>query len=80
MISGVKIMSIIEKYRPSNGTEGMIFLDKFCDHCMHDDPDNEIYCEIIEKTMMFDVDDKGYPTEWRYGEDGQPICTKFKQK
>jgi len=72
-------MSIIAKYRPSNGTEGMIFLDKFCDHCIYDDPDNEIYCEIIEKTMIFDVDDKGYPIEWRYGEDGQPICTKFKQ-
>ena len=72
-------MSIIAKYRPSNGTEGEIFMQEFCDSCIYGDPGNEKYCEIIKKTMMFDVDDREYPIEWRYGEDGQPICTKFKQ-
>lgn len=26
----------IRKYRPSNGTEGMIFCSNFCDHYIHE--------------------------------------------
>ena len=73
-------MSIIAKYRPSNGTEGEIFMQEFCDSCIHGDPGNEKICTIVDRTLWHDIDDKEYPIEWRYGEDGQPTCTKFKQK
>ena len=71
----------MSKYRPSNGTEGMWFADKFCANCIHDNPDYEAKeprCEILTLTMCFDVTDKEYPKEWCY-EDGKPTCTKFKK-
>jgi hypothetical protein len=69
-----------EKYRPSNGTEGEMFMEKFCYNCQHDDPDNEKFCEILTRTMAFDVDEDEYPKEWQYGTDGQPVCTEFKNR
>lgn len=63
------------KYRPSNGTEGKMFFNEFCDRCKKISD-----CEIIGKTMAFDMDDPEYPTEWQYGEDGQPVCMAFEQE
>lgn len=70
----------IEIYRPSNGTEGMAFMDKFCCHCFHEramtNPKGEgKACSIVAKTMAFDENDKEYPREWRYI-DGKPTCTR----
>ena len=63
------------KYRPSNGTEGMIFMDKFCDQCVYDLSEN---CDILADTFCYDVDDPEYPEEWICDEDLQnPRCTKF---
>lgn len=53
----------MRKYRPSNGTEGMIFMDKFCD--------------IISNTMAYDINDPEYPKEWIYNEKNEPVCTKW---
>lgn len=52
----------------------------FCNRCMneHPDPDKEPKCEIITRSMGFDIDDPEYPTEWIYDEDGDPTCTAFK--
>ncbi|HDY89861.1 MAG TPA: hypothetical protein ENH82_17305 [bacterium] len=62
------------KYRPSNGTEGMIFMDEFCDKCYHDRNED---CEIIVLTMGLEIEHKDYPLEWIYiGE--TPTCTKFR--
>lgn len=76
-----------EKYRPSNGTEGQLFLDAFCRRCQRDaamrtganveDCDDEQRCEIIGLTMIHDADEPEYPTAWQYGKDGQPCCTQF---
>jgi hypothetical protein len=64
-------------YRPSNGTEGMWFEDKFCSNCIHDCPkENGKKCEIILYAMMCDVTDKEYPREWIY-KDNKPTCTNF---
>ena len=73
----------IEKYKPSNGTEGEIFMDKFCRQCEHDDAYNsrgqgERLCNIIALTLSYNVDDPEYPEEWIY-ENGKPTCTKFSQ-
>lgn len=71
----------IEKYRPSNGTEGAGFMSRFCDQCRNDDGGvGETVCEIIGNTMAYDVDDPEYPDAWCYGQDGQPQCTAFHSK
>lgn len=71
-----------QKYRPSNGFEGDLFMGSWCAHCSRDaahraDPDGADGCPIIAATHALDVDDEGYPAEWQYGPDGQPRCTAF---
>lgn len=69
-------------YRPSNGTEGMIFMEDFCDQCLHQNPDPDPKytkaknCEICLASMCYSPCDPEYPTEWRYV-NGKPVCTKF---
>lgn len=65
-----------EKWRPSNGTEGMIFQELYCMNCQKDQDENN-QCEIIVRTMCFNINDKEYPVEWQIGTDGQPTCTAF---
>lgn len=64
----------LELYRPSNGTEGMCFEAEFCDRCVHDSEDK---CEIHDRALLFDTDDKEYPHEWWYDGEGNPTCTAF---
>ncbi len=63
-----------DKYRPSNGTEGQMFLDAFCRRCQRDDAER---CEILNLTMIHSIDDPEFPNAWQYGRDGQPCCTQF---
>lgn len=72
-----------EKYRPSNFTEGLLFMDAFCRRCQRGgldfdecDDDNE-RCDLIGLTMRHPIEAPEYPTEWQYGKDGQPYCTAF---
>lgn len=68
----------IEKYRPSNGTEGAGFMSRFCEQCRNDDSGvGETVCEIIGDTMFYDVDEPEYPDAWRYDAQGCPTCVKF---
>ena len=69
-----------KKWRPSNGTEGEIFIEEYCHNCICDDPENELYCSIIAQSMAYDIDEEQYPSEWQIGKDGQPTCTNYKQK
>ena len=67
------------RYRPSNGTEGMAFMDRFCDRCRRDEAyrlDEGDSCLIAAATMVFQEDEAGYPREWVYGPFG-PCCTAF---
>ncbi len=73
-----------KKYRPSNGTEGMCFIDEYCCNCIHgkyehtgDTNDNP--CEILSRSFLYDVDEKEYPEEWTYDDKGEPCCTAFKK-
>lgn len=61
----------MEKYQPSNGTEGMIFIEKFCDNCINGND-----CSILNDTMVYNINDKKYPKEWVYLDD-KPTCTAF---
>lgn len=72
----------IELYCPSNGSEGEWFMTKWCAHCAKDnlDPDaGEGGCDIIARTMAFDMDDPAYPREWRRDGAG-PRCTAFEAR
>lgn len=71
------------KYRPSNGIESMCFMENFCEQCIHEkwshtQDDNDKKCEILSRTMIFDIDEPEYPSEWTYDENG-PTCTKFQK-
>lgn len=75
-------------YRPSNGTEGECFMERWCARCTHDaamrnDPGAwETGCQIIAMTLAFDVDDPEYPAEWieddvEWPAPSNPRCTAF---
>jgi hypothetical protein len=76
-----------EKYRPSNGTEGEIFITSWCGKCQRDkamregfdidECDDNERCDIIANTFAYDVEDPEYPIEWQYDKDGQPCCTAY---
>ena len=76
-----------QKYRPSNGTEGEIFIENWCSQCARDramreganidECDDDEVCEIIARTFAHDVEDEQYPTEWQFDEHGQPCCKAF---
>lgn len=71
----------MKKYRPSNGTEGMAFTDHFCDRCIHQhpDPDHDSQCNILMRSMCFDIDHEQYPEEWTYDDHDSPTCTNWKK-
>lgn len=66
----------LEKYRPSNGTEGDAFMARFCERCAFGLGESLSPCLIVGATMAFDVDDPEYPTEWVEDAAG-PRCTAF---
>lgn len=80
---------IIKLYRPGNGTEGEVFMDRWCRHCARDlamsegkdmeECDDDEMCKIIGNTMAFDIGDPEYPNEWQYDHKGMPVCTAFVQ-
>ena len=62
-------------YRPSNGTEGMMFQERYCFGCKHyDGPDG---CPVFDASFWHPIGDPGYPSELTHDERGRPMCTKF---
>ncbi|WP_278983242.1 hypothetical protein [Sphingobium yanoikuyae] len=74
-------MTDLHAYRPSNGTEGEIFMSQWCAKCTLDrgrrEGDAFDGCEIIDLTMAYDIDDPSYPDAWVRDDDGTPHCLKF---
>lgn len=69
-------------YRPSTGTEGAAFQERWCDLCARDaafraDPDCGQGCQIVADTFAYDITDPKYPKEWVFDHDGRPSCTAF---
>lgn len=62
-----------EPYRPSNGTEGMMFEEIWCNHCTRMSAE----CEIYSAALLYDLGDKDYPSQWVYDPGGRPMCTAF---
>lgn len=67
-----------EKYCPSNGTEGEWFMEKHCYCCIHDNG-NDKTCDIMMRSMAYSKNDKRFPEEWTYNENGKPVCTAWKK-
>ena len=68
-----------EKYRPSNGTEGEMFMEKWCWQCERErayEEDDEPPCPILDASMAYSIDDPKYPEEWVQDNEG-PRCTAF---
>lgn len=68
-----------ELYRPSNGTEGDFFYDRWCAHCEHEAHER---CEIFTASLIHKIDEPEYPTEWVETADvaweqRDPRCTAF---
>lgn len=62
-----------EKYRPSNGEEGHIFMAQWCfDGCIKHSEENP--CEIMGRALGCL---SGDCEEWTYSDEGEPICTAF---
>lgn len=78
-----KISTLYRPYRPSNGTEGEIFMEQFCHRCAKypDDPNDPNQCDILARSFFHQVGEPEYPKEWI--EDGNlenPRCTAFEPK
>ena len=58
-------------YTPSDGTEGMMFQDEWCDKCS-----KQKRCPILRDKVLNGYHSKR--TEWIYKDDN-PTCTSFKQ-
>lgn len=77
----------IRLFRPSNGTQGAGFISGWCGRCKRDRVMNgeveedmaseQDCCSIIGTTYAYDVSHPEYPREWRYNDDGDPVCTAF---
>lgn len=84
-------MAATVPYRPSNGTEGEIFMSRFCARCKRDakfqeTQDAEDGCPILADSFFYGIDDPKYPKEWIIDPDappmwanqrGAPRCTAF---
>ncbi|MEW7009514.1 hypothetical protein [Lentilitoribacter sp. EG35] len=65
-------------YRPSNGTEGDIFMSYWCENCLlfnFEEPDKA--CDINLRAMAHSIGENAYPAEWQYNNGGEPVCTAF---
>lgn len=72
----VKIVALANKpYRPSNGTEGEIFMGAYCEKCAKQSEDNP--CPIAGAAFFNDIDADDYPEEWTHDAEGWPTCTAF---
>jgi len=78
----------MKKYRPSNGAEGDMFMREFCESCSK--YGEETGCPILNRTMVLNADDPGYPEEWTWTKEdvkrgigvdgiGTAICTAFEE-
>lgn len=64
-------------YRPSNGTEGEIFMAHFCDQCVRMRDDGRLPCAILGLVLGLPQGHPDYPAEWVVDENGNASCTAF---
>ena len=75
-------------YLPSNGTEGMIFDDRWCANCQRDaawradENTGSNPCDILSRSFVYKPGDTEYPVEWieddvKFPVPSNPRCTAF---
>ena len=87
--SAVGVEKLVRRFFPSNGTEGMIFVENFCSNCIHEkfmntQNYNDKKCEIFDNSLLNnrpcynkDLEYDGW--EWFCNEDfGNWKCSQFK--
>ena len=62
-------------FMPSNGTEGSAFGEAFCETCVHEISEAEIWCDIHTDALVGEQ-----PKEWTHDEEGIPVCTLYEKK
>lgn len=73
-------------YRPSNGVDGSIFMDRWCRRCEKDAAyrhtgDGALGCPLIVRAYLYDEVHAEYPKEW-IADDGlgtNARCTAFSE-
>lgn len=83
-LQALEPMTNKRKFRPSNGTDEMVFIDTYCYQCIHEkwihgQNDNDKKCDILSNMYLLEIDDKDYPMELTYNKEGFPTCTEFKK-
>ena len=73
-----------QRYCPSNGTAGEMFSSRFCEQCTHEKfihtgVHGDKQCDILNRSIIHDRDDKLFPTEWQYDLNDNPTCIAFKK-
>jgi len=79
----------MRRWQPSNGTEGMMFVGEFCEHCirekfMNTQKHGDMQCEILNNSLLnerpcFDKDLKFDGWEWFSSEDfTMHKCNQYK--
>ncbi len=63
-------------YRPSNGTEGQMFEDRWCSRCTGFRGGR---CSILFRASIHDVGEPEYPRQWVMTPDGHR-CTSFEDR
>jgi hypothetical protein len=77
------VSNAVRPYRPSNGTEGEIFMERWCATCQRDadfqDGNDGAGCEIAARALAFDIGQPDYPAEWCETSEG-PLCTAWEKR
>lgn len=71
----------LKPYRPSSGTEGMMFTEKWCERCARYGEEGE-GCNIWLLSCIHSTSHPDYPKEWVTGDRGatalsEAMCTAF---
>lgn len=72
-----KVRTEMKPYRPSNGTEGDIFMSRFCFECTRCNMEEDAAgppCGILGRALGYSLGDPEYPAEWIQDDHG-PRCT-----
>ncbi|GAB4219555.1 MAG: hypothetical protein Kow00102_03180 [Spirochaetota bacterium] len=71
----------MQKYKPQTAKEAALFMDKFCNRCIHDRAYREgksiTGCKVLARSMLCDVNSRNYPSQLCIIK-GVPTCTQFK--
>src|SRR5690349_20404813 len=78
----------VRLYRPSSGTEGIGFMERWCANCERDkewsegkpfdECEDHERCELIANSYAYAVDDPEYHRQWVRAQNGDAWCLAYK--